>query len=245
MRTSFWLLVSSILVFTGCATSRGFNRGELRQEMNGKAVVDDAEIAKALTKKAQLPKPFKIGIYFKEPEAARARMPKWRWTEEDKNKLFGLVEDLKATGEVSEIFPVSEATVGGSDLKSLRLAAARHGADALVVVQGLSDVDSYTNDLAWTYIVLVPMLFVPASVNDSLFLTRATMWDVRNEFLYATAEAESLKKDVKPAAFSDDRKITDEAKSESVDKLRGELSKMIASLAQKREVAPGAPKKRQ
>lgn len=226
------LLLVLALISAGCASSRGFNRGELREQLNGKTEVSDADIAKVLATKAQLPKPFRLGIYFKDPVAKHQYdHPKWKWTDEDKNKILKLAEKMKTIGEISDVFPISDATVTSSDLKSLRLAAARHGADALLIVTGINDVDSYTNNWGWTYIALVPALFVPASVNDSLFMAKAAMWDVRNEFLYMTAESESLKSETKPAAFTDERKITFDAKTDAMDKLSGEISKLIEGLA--------------
>jgi hypothetical protein len=126
------------------------------------------------------------------------------------------------------------ATLSGTDLKSLRLAAAQHGADALLVVSGIKDTDSFTNNWGWTYIALVTALFVPASETDVLFMSRAAMWDVRNQYLYMTAEAESLQKQTKPAAFTDERGLTETAKNESVNKLREEISKMMAGLTTKK-----------
>ena len=79
-------------------------------------------------------------------------------------------------------------------------------------------------------IALVPALFVPGSVEDALVITRAAMWDVRNEFLYFTAESESTKKDTSPAAFTDSRKLTAEAKDEAIGQRRVDLVGAIRRL---------------
>jgi hypothetical protein len=71
---------------------------------------------------------------------------------------------------------------------------------------------------------VLPLLFVPASQAEALFLARAAMWDVRNEFLYLTAEAESVKKQMRPAAFIDERELVDAAKEEPVNLLAREIS---------------------
>jgi hypothetical protein len=229
---------AGILSLSACATGHSFNRGELREELSGgKPEVDDASIAAALARKAQLPKPFKVGIYFKAPGSPKYISAKWRWTDDDKEKLLALGEKLKATGEISDVFIVDDSVVSGSDLKSLRLAAAEHGADALLIVNGVSEVDSHANGWAWTYIALVPALFVPGTESDSIFMASASMWDVRNEFLYMTAEAESEKSKNRPAAFTDEHKVTDEAKLEAYDKLRDQISKMITSLAKQSQQA--------
>ena len=230
------LLFAAIAIsvaLAGCSTSRGFNRGELRESLSQAAVVDNEDVKKVLALKPQLPKPFRIGVYFVEPTPGRGSRPgvvAWRWSEADRDKIFGLADDLKATGEVSDVFPISSALTNGNDLRSVRLAAAKHGADAVLVVSGISDTDSYTNNAAWTYFLILPMLFAPGSQTDVLFITRATMWDVRNEFLYLSAEAESLNQRKSPLAFIEERPQIENAKREAVGRLSEELKRLIAQI---------------
>lgn len=236
MLVRYLLSIFSIVIISGCASSRGFNREKLREDMNEQAIVTEQDINKALSLKPQLPKPFKIGVFFKEPEShGRWNDPKWHWTDEDKNKILSAADSLKASNQVSDIFVISDATISKTDLKSLRLAAAQHGADALLVVSGTNDLDRYVNGWGWTYIALAPALFVPASVTDSLFMARAAMWDVRNEFLYLTADSESLKELTRPAAFTNDHKVSDDSKVDALDKLRTEIIKMMQILSNKQK----------
>ena len=227
-------LIVFVTSLVGCATSRGFNRGALREDMSTQTVVSDEEIKKTLELRPQLPKPFKVGVFFKDPETAgRYGSKKWHWSDADKQKVIQSVEQLKSKGQISQAFVISPATVTGFDLKSLRLAAAQHGADALLVVGGVSDTDSYTNNWGWTYVALVTALFVPATETDVLFMSRAALWDVRNQFLYMTAEAESMKKQARPAAFTDERGQIERAKAESLEKLKAEIALMSSGLEEK------------
>jgi hypothetical protein len=221
------LTLSTLLI--SCATSKGFNRGYLREDLGGEpAQVTNTDISKALATKAQLPKPFKIGVYFKDPASHQAN--RWHWSADDKEKILSLAQQLKETGEVSDVFPISEQIVNETDLAGLRMAAARHGADALLVVTGANDVDTYNNGWSWTYIALVTAIFVPGSQADTVFVARAALWDVRNEFLYLTAESESVKKQTRPAVFNDTRDLIQNAKKEALDKLRAEIAKMAEGL---------------
>jgi hypothetical protein len=229
--TSLGVGLLSAMLLSGCASSRGFNRGSLRESIEQKAVVDDKEIAKALARKAQLPKPFKIAIHLSAPTSSNYRTPEWRWGEAEKTQLLKLADGLKASGEVSDVFIMNPDTASGESLKALRLAAARHGADALLIVSGVKDVDTYANNWAWTYIALVPMLFVPGTQSDVLFLARATLWDVRNEFLYMSAESESIQKERAPVAMIDDKSMTEMAKTEAVAKLSDEITSQIKGIA--------------
>lgn len=228
------LILSAIVLITGCSTSRGFNREALREKLDGKTTVSDQEIDKKLSLKAQLPKPFKVGIYFQGPVQKQGEEKLWSWADSDKKKILSTVDKFKKNGEISKVFMISPAVTSGTDLKSLRLAAAQHGADALLVVSAVSDIDQYTTPWALTYIALFPALFVPASVSDILFISRAVMWDVRNEFLYLTAESEVMSNRKYPAVFRQDKKQTEDAKNDSLIGLQDELEKRLINLSNKR-----------
>jgi hypothetical protein len=202
--------------------------------MNDKAPVTDSEIAKTLSLKPQLPKPFVLAVYFKEPTFERRTLnQKWRWTDEDEQTILSSLDNLKKNGELAAIIPISDAVVSGQDIKSLRLAAAHYGADALMVVTGTSDRDSYENNWGWTYIALVTAFFVPASVNDVLFIADATLWDVRNGYLYAAANAESISRETHPAVFVDVKEQVNHAKTDTLNQLRNEFLKRMNTITHK------------
>ncbi len=224
----FLIIVSAALVIGGCS-SKGFNRGELKQQVGiSKPVTTDADIAKALKKKPNLPKPFKIAIYFSEPEHYGTTMPKWLWTQEDKDLIFSATKSLQVQKIVSKVFPLVGSAVGSEDLKGLRLAAARHGADALLIISGISDIDRYANNWSWTYAFILPTFFVNGSQVDGLFVASATMWDVRNEFLYLTAETEGQASETYAPAFGKtDKEIASEAKQAALTDLKQQVVNMI------------------
>jgi hypothetical protein len=216
------------LLQTGCS-SKGFNRGELKEQVGVlKPKFDDKEIKEAFTKKSNLPKPFKLGVYFKSPNKTKGMDGEWRWTEQDKALLEEIGQEMKSEGLVSEIIPIMGSLVADEDIKSLRLVAAKHQADALLIVGGAGQIDRYINNWGWSYALLLPTFFVPGSQADTLFITNATLWDVRNEYLYLTAEAEATTKDTYIAAFGkQDKDLLDQTKTESLTNLKGELKKMI------------------
>lgn len=227
------LILSAILLITSCSTRRGFNREDLKEQLNDRTAVKDIDIKQKSDKKAQLPKPFKVGIYFQEP-VQKSEENLWDWAEADKQKILSAVERFKNNGEISKVFMISPAMASGTDLRSLRAAAAQQGADALIIVSAVNDVDQYTTQWAWTYIALFPALFVPASVSDVLFISRAVMWDVRNEFLYLTAESEVLINRKYPAVFRQDKKQIQDAKNDSLIGLKTELEKRLSNLSSSR-----------
>jgi len=227
---TIYVYLVSILVFQlGCA-SKGFNRGQLSEHVGVvKPEFNDQEIKTAFNKKPNLPKEFKLAVYFKAPPQGKNQSnPGWRWTENDKTVLDEIARDLKKEGIVSDVFPILHSLVSDDDLKSLRLAAAKHQADALLIISGAGQIDRYINHLGWTYALLLPALVVPGSEADTLFVSSATLWDVRNEYLYLTAEGEATTNSTHVAAFGkSDKELLSDAKTASLVQLKTELSKMI------------------
>jgi hypothetical protein len=219
-------LCALIWVAVGCS-AKGFNRGELKSMMGAnKAEYSDGDIKAAFSKKSNLPKQFKLAVYFSNPTQTRTQ--KWRWEDSDKVLLEDIGKELKTQGVLAEIFTLSDATISGTDLKSLRMAAAQHQADALLIISGAGSTDRYLTNWGGVYAFLLPVFFVPASKVDTLFIANATMWDVRNEFLYLTAEGEATTSQSYIAAFGPrDQTLLKSAKSVAVTNLRTEVINMI------------------
>jgi len=222
------LLALSLIVLVSCSAS-GFKKEALRRElqMGETRQVTDEEIKKVFDLKPQLPKPFKVGVYF-----ADNKLRSWdlRWNSEDKETILQLEDELKKSGEVSHMFLINESLVQGHDLKSLRLAAAHHGADALLVISSTHDTDTYSNSWAGTYILILPMFFVPGTVTDALYITRAALWDVRNEYLYMAVESESFKRKKTPVSLIDKDEQLLKAKRDSLNGLKKEILRMTQNI---------------
>lgn len=55
--------------------------------------------------------------------------------------------------------------------------------------------------------VRVIAFFISTFKLDVLFLSQDSMWEVRDEHLYLTAETENIKRQTRPVYFNDDRKF--------------------------------------
>jgi hypothetical protein len=214
----------------GCSHA-GFNRGALQEQLGTQApVTTDKDIAAALNKKANLPRPFKLAVYFKETPAPayRGERESWRWTPADKSLLLDGVRGAGLKDSLADLRLLPSGISRSDSLKDLRLAAAQQGSDALLVVSGASQIDKYADGWAWSYALVAPMFFVKGSHADGLFISRAALWDVRNEFLYLTAEAEGESQFRYPLFFGpDDKEVTSEAKAKAVAELSREVARMI------------------
>ncbi|MSM41563.1 MAG: hypothetical protein GJT30_18260 [Geobacter sp.] len=222
-----------VLMLTACASSRGFDRGNLRGQIPDQQRVTEEDIQRVLELKPQLPSPFTLAIYFVSPSTGSCYGNNWNWLSEDKDTLQSLEAELKGKGILSEVFVISSQIVEESDNQSIRLAAARAGADAVLIVNGVSDIDRYNNALGYTYFLLITPFFIPGTEADGLFMANATMWDVRNQYLYLSAESEGTAKEIKPAVFIDEKRIIKSAKSAALAALKTEISSRLTRIGAK------------
>jgi hypothetical protein len=223
------LTVLALLFLSGCST--GFDRGALKERLAGEALqVDDADIKAALELKPQLRFPIRLGVFLIADSYNRPVDYDWRWSVEDKRLIDSWAEPLKSQGIVSDLFVISEVPRSRTDLRSIRLAAARHGADAVLVIQGVSQVDAYVNPLCLLNVLILPGWVVPASHRDALLVTRGAMWDVGNQFLYLTVEAEGVAKTVRPTFRASSLEAIDRAKGTALRDFGPELLRRFGSL---------------
>lgn len=224
------LSIISIAFTLNACTSKAFRREELQDPVG---VVtpefDEKTIEAAYKKKPNLPKPFRLAVYFKKPSSVDSASA-WRWTPEDKNILTDIENSLKTQGLVSAVFPLVSTLVKDESLTNLRLVAAKHQADAILVINGAGDIDRGTNKLAFSYIALLPMAFAKGNKAETLFTTTATLWDVKNELLYLTAETEATTvNESTPFNMKSDKELYDEARTQALAKLQEEIKKQISS----------------
>lgn len=229
-----------VMILAGCAASKGFDRGVLRGSLGQN--VTDQDIQSVLDRKPQLPTPFKLGVYL---NSSGSNYRRAFWTDAEKNALLAYGNQLKEAGVVSDIYMVSDATVqggyrstfpnNGNSLKDLRLAAARYGADAVLIVNDASSVDRYNNPAAFLYWTIVGAYLVPGTHSDALVMIKASLWDVRNEYLYATEEAEGIAKRIGPAFVIEDVDSIDQAKKIAIEGFGKKLTDRLIRLNTKKQ----------
>jgi len=212
------------LLLGGCAT--GFDRAALQERLNdGTLQMPDAAIAEARATRPQLRLPCRVAVYLKPPDRGE-----WRWTTDDNAALESCAAVLKQEGIASEVFPLPEMLSGKGDPKELRLAAARCGADVLLVVHGAAQTDSYKNPAAVLNLTVVGGYVVPASHKDSLFLMEGCLLDVDNGYVYAGVRAEGVGKIVRPTFLIDEKDAVARAKTRAVAQFGDELVRRMRAL---------------
>lgn len=191
MRILSFVLVLSVCIITGCSAMKGdYMREDLRQQLGAnKPVYDNKDIEMAFKKKVNLPKPFRMAVYFK-PLISKESERDVRWTMEDKESFIKNLRESVHPDVAAKIHLIPDNMSEASDLSSIRMAAARFQADAVMIVEGKGEVLRTPNKWAPTYALILPMFFVKGSSMDSFFAVNASLWDVRNELLYASTNAE-------------------------------------------------------
>jgi hypothetical protein len=227
------LTVILLLALAACASSRGFDRGSLRSQIADQKVITEEDIQKTLSLQPQLPSPFKLAIYFAQPKTNRYYGSLWNWRSEDKDTIIATSDALKSKGTINEAIVINEDIVEGNDNRAIRMAAARAGADAVLIVRGTSDIDRYNNTLGYSYALIVTPLFIPGTVADGLFMVTASMWDVRNQYLYLSSEAEGSARQTRPAVFIEEGQLIKAAKSDALTALSKEISVRLTKLTAK------------
>lgn len=230
-----YLAVFLVLLMTACASSRGFDRGALRALTMDQKVVTEEDIGKALELKPQLPAPFKLAVYFARPKTDLPFGVQWNWTGEDKDSIMQMKPELIKRGLISDMFVLPESILESSGIRAVRLAAARAGADAVLVINGVSSVDRYNNALGRSYMLIVTPFFISGTVLDGLVMANAVMWDVRNQYLYLAVEAEASSQQTFPAVFTDEKRVINEARTGAVAGLKKELATRFETVSLKQQ----------
>ncbi|MBW0433832.1 hypothetical protein HGB47_09400 [Leptospira yasudae] len=242
MKKITWILLLSLQL--GCA-STGYDRGPLPHVDPKEIVIDSEEIKHYLSLKPQLRFPFRVGVYILYPEGYNYRIDA-----KNKSAFLTIEETLKAEKIVSQMFLISESvysmdqqthvpgfrdhypvrtrTLDG--IKKIRLLAARYGADAVLVIKPGVRYNQKPNLLSILYATIIGIWLVPGSSGESTFTLEATLWDVRNEYLYLTTESEASSSAVRPYGWIDEASIIAESKEKVIPEFSSEVLKRFKSM---------------
>jgi hypothetical protein len=228
------------LLVAGCAT--GFDRTAVREMLADKQTEASEEaIRKELSKRPPLRFPIKVAVHMTAENYRREHRggkltpaDNWRWTVEDRDLIESWAEKLRQAGVVSDMFVMSEMVSNGHDLEKIRLAAAKHGADAVLVVRGVVQVDRYVNPLSALNVFIVPGWFAYGSHRDALVVLKGAMWDLRHDFLYLSVDAEGEGAVRAPTFVIDSADAIEPAKEQALEAFGQELVRRMTNLKPRR-----------
>lgn len=221
-------LVSVLAV--GCGGAMGMDRGPVPVVESppvaapSAPVIDDARIAEELARRPQLPSRPRVAVYFQPPSPSDA--VRWRWSFEDRQAIVRAGQDAHEL----DLFALPPAAAPSSDGSSVRLAAARYGAEAVIFVRGSYEQRRRENLWSATYVLLLPIFFAPAQEQETVFVVEATMLDVRNGYTYLAAEGEASQSQQRAHVWIRGEEGIDVSRQEAVRLLSGELAERFARI---------------
>lgn len=207
MKQMLAALVLFTAVLAGCGT--GFNREAMRERMKGDpAIFGEAAVQAIEALKPQLQFPCRLAV---------APPLDWSaWSQAERDEIQSWAEPLRRAGVISEIVIIPRLIVDQRHAQPLQAAAARFGADALLILAAATDVDRYVNPLSVSYLTIGAMWCIPGSHRDALTMIEGVMLDVRNGYLYAAAEAEGQARQVRPWMYADDEPVRKASRLEAL-----------------------------
>lgn len=186
-------LLSPLLLVVSCksATQMGPSLHQMSRDLSqSRPVFSDADIAALEGIQPQLEFPFHLAIA---PPVVDGRNL-GTWSEEEIAILDGFAEDLRAAGVVSRVSILPNLLVSAhaedAFLVSVRKAAARSQADAVLLVNSLSDSQHALNLLSVLDLTLVGAWIFPGHEVAARAVLEGLLVDTRNEYLYLAGQAE-------------------------------------------------------
>ncbi len=234
-----WFTIASALILTmlaGCASSQEFDRDAMRAMFWREDTQTVAHQSPEMEiENSSPPTPFRLALYFVENDfPPRLNIRKAEWIGTDKDVLANSLAPLKREGIAADIFLLTDSAIRGHDIREIRNAAARYGADAVLIIQGIGAVDRSNNAYAALYVTVVGAYVAPGTVGESLFLIESDLWDTRVERLYATQRAEGHAQVEAAAMKLDDRAMHDLAKKSALADLGRTVSDELIRLKQEK-----------
>jgi hypothetical protein len=230
----------SLLVFTfpglalpACTST--IDRRGMRSELQAHSIVfTDQTVEQIAALEPQVRTPFHLAV----ATPIGAERP---WSADEITEIEAWGAELERQGIISEltVIPSIATLAPGSAspldqeapdrMTSLRTAAARVHADAVLITRVVSDSSMWVDPLSILDLTIVGCWFIPGHHAESVTMIEGMLVDVANEYVYGVGSAEGRAKEHKPAVYLRPEEIDDAARLAA---LRG-LGKVVLAKAKK------------
>ena len=212
-----WSLI--FLLATGCASSQGFDRATMAEAL----FVDPTPIPESQPLASQVvhfSTPIRLGVFFVDHDFPhRQSIRKVEWLSTDRDQLLRELAQLQDKHVLQEAFVLMDATLRGEDIRGIRQAGARHGADVVLIVDGAAAVDRYNNRFAWLYPTVIGTYLAPGTESAALVMVTGGLWAVHSDWHAPVQTVESASKLVGSAVLVEDGAALKEAKMHALHSL--------------------------
>jgi len=227
---SFRIVLALIVAgLAGCAASRGFDQAAMREALHLDSL-STPENQSVSHESARPSPPFRLGVFFVKhdvPDTPSIR--KVEWLSADRDQLFRELAPLRDEQLLADTFVLVDVTLRSDNVKGIRQAGARFGADMVLIIDGIAAVDRYNNRLAWLYPTLLGAYLLPGTESDALVMATGSLWAVRSDW-HAPIQTVEIQSKVKgSAAFVEDATALQEAKQQAIHSLGKRIAEVLQS----------------
>ena len=223
-----WSLL--LLLATGCATSQGFDRTAMSKAL----LADPTSIPEGrlpANQNIHLSRPLRLGVFFVNRDfPPRQSIRKVAWLTRDRDQLLRELAPLQDKHVLQEVFVLMDATLRGEDIRGIRQAGARYGADVVLIVDGIAAVDRYNNRFAWLYPTLLGAYLASGTESDALVMVTGGLWAVHSEWHAPIQAVEGASKLVGSAILVEDTIVLEEAKKRAIQSLGERITDQLQHL---------------
>lgn len=211
----------------GCAGSRGFDQAAMREALHLDSP-SNRDNQSVLHQIAHPSPPFRLGVFFAKHDVPDTRsIRKVKWLSADRDQLLRELAPLRDKQILADIFVLTDVRLRGDDIKEIRQAGARFGADIVLIIDGIAAIDRYNNRLAWLYPTLLGAYLVPGTESDALMMATGNLWATRSDWHAPIQTVEEHAKVKGAAAFVEDAMALQEAKQLAIHALSKRITDQL------------------
>ena len=164
--------------------------------------------------------PLRLGVFFVNHDfPTRQSIRKVEWLSTDRDQLLRELAQLQDKHVLQEAFVLMDATLRGEDIRGIRQAGARYGADMVLIVDGAAAVDRYNNRFAWLYPTVIGTYLAPGTESAALVMVTGSLWTIHSEWHAPIQTVEGVSKLVGSAVLVEDGAALQEAKKRALQAL--------------------------
>ena len=213
---------------------------ETRPQAPGAAMTEkdvQAEVDRLYALRPARPVPRRVLLYEVESsgqtyiESARKKLLLRKETSE---AMKSALEETRLFAEV-DFLPELYLPTGVQDMKTLRIAAARAQADALLIYSTEAGYEYEPNVLCILYPTIIGAFVAPGSKGASLALSQAVLVDVKTGYIHRVFESYGEKSRVAPVALIDEEELEFEARKQALHDLAALTASKVKELGKPRE----------
>lgn len=211
-------LILVLSMSAGCASSQGFDRAGISEALH--VDLDRNEDQSPVSPTSNLSLPFRLGVFYAGHDVPTGQsIWKVEWLGADRDQLLRLLATLQDEQILTDTVALMDATLRREDVRGIKQAGARYGADVVLIVDGAAALDRYNNAYAWYYPTVIGAYLAPGTESDALVMVTGRLWAVHSDWQAPIQTAEGVAKVVGPAVLVEDDGIIARAKEGAIEAL--------------------------